>query len=130
MFREAFPMYLAIGMTYEEFWEKESWLVKSYRDAEKIRKDEKNYFAWLSGIYTLQALQTGVPVMLTGIAKQTVHLPEFPNRPIDFTRANEEEQERKKMELNRAKMQAIAEQFNATFMRKQKEKMKVEAQNS
>ena len=117
-------MYLAIGMNYEDVWEKESWLVVSFREAERIRKEEKNYFAWLGGIYTLQALQTGVPVMLTGIAKQTVHLPEFPNRPIDFTRAKEEEQERKKMEANRAKMQAIAEQFNATFRRKQEEKKK------
>ena len=117
-------MYLAIGMTYEEFWEKESWLVVSFREAERIRKEEKNYFAWLGGIYTLQALQTGVPVMLTGIAKQSVTLPEFPNKPIDFIKANEEERERKKMEANRAKMQAIAEQFNATFRRKQEEKMK------
>ena len=130
MFREAFPMYLATGMTYEEFWEKESWLVKSYREAERIRREEKNYFAWLSGIYTLQALQTGVPVMLTGIAKQIVKLPEFPNKPIDFEKASEEERERKKMEANRAKMQAMVEQFNATFKRKQKEKAKAESQNS
>lgn len=117
-------MYLASGMTYEEFWEKESWLVVSYREAEKIRKEEKNYFAWLGGIYTLQALQTGIPVVLTGIVKQSVKLPEFPERPIDFAKSNEEERERKKMEVNRAKMQAIAEQFNATFRRKQAEKMK------
>lgn len=117
-FHEAFPMYLAIGMTYEQFWEQESWLVKSFRKANQIRLDEINYSAWLHGVYVLNALQTGIPVVLNGIAKERIQLPDFPNKPIDFTEKSKAEQEKKQMELQRAHMQAIAEQFNATFRKK------------
>ena len=120
-FHEAFPMYLAIGMTYEEFWEKESWLVKSYRKAQKIKHDEVNYSAWLHGVYVLNALQSGVPVILNGIAKEKIDLPSFPEKPIDFSENQRKKQEQKQMELQRAKMLQIAEQFNATFRRKHPE---------
>ena len=120
-FRKVFPRYLAIGMSYEEYWEKESWLVKSYREAQKEKRTEKDYYAWLNGIYVLKALQTGVPVILNGIAKQVVTLPEFPDRPIDFSENRKKEQEKKQMELQRAKMQEMAEAFNRTFRKKHKD---------
>ena len=120
IFLEAFPQYLAIGMTYEQFWEKESWLVKSYREANKLKLDEINYSAWLHGIYVLNALQSGVPVILNGIAKERISLPGFPEKPIDFSEKAKEDQEKKQMEKQRAYMQMIAEQFNATFKKKHK----------
>ena len=119
-FREAFPAYLAMGMSYAEYWEQESWLVKSYREAHRIREDEINYSAWLHGLYVLQAMNSGVPVVLTGILKQKADLPSFPSRPIDFTEMDKKEKEEKQMQLQIAKMQEMAEQFNKTFGRKQK----------
>jgi len=121
-------MYLAMGMTYEQFWEMESWLVKSFRKAHKIRYEEKqneiNYSAWLSGVYTMKALQTGIPVVVNGFVKTHVDLPQFPEKPIDFAANSKAEREKKQMELQRARMQMIAEQFNATFKRKQEAKAK------
>ena len=122
VFREVFPMYLAIGMTRKEFWEKESWLVKSYRKAHKIKNDEVNYSAWLHGVYVLQALQSGVPVVLNGIAKERIDLPSFPEKPIDFEKKTKEEREAKQMELQKAKMQEMADRFNAVFRKKQEAK--------
>ena len=115
-------MYLAIGMTYEQFWEKESWLVKSYREAQKIRSRDVNYSAWLNGVYILQALQSGIPVILNGIVKQPVTLPNYPEKPIDLDQKSKEEQEKKQIELQRAKMREMAETFNAAFMRRQEAK--------
>lgn len=119
MFQKAFPIYLAAGMTYEEFWEKEGWLVKSYREAQRIKHNDVNYAAWLNGVYILQALQSGVPVVLNGIAKNHIDLPNFPDKPIDFSEKGKEQKEKKQMELQKAKMQEMVEQFNATFRRKQ-----------
>lgn len=122
IFIEAFPMYLAAGMTYEEFWEKESWLVKCYRRASQIKLDEVNYSAWLHGVYVLNALQSGIPVVLNGIAKERISLPQFPEKPIDFSERAKAEKEKKQMELQRAHMQAMVEQFNRTFRKKQEAK--------
>ena len=122
VFREAFPIYLAMGMTYELFWEMESWLVRSYREAYRIKRDEINYSAWLNGLYVLQATNSGIPVVLNGIAKSRMELPSFPEKPIDFEGKHKKAQEEKQMKLQIAKMREMAEQFNMTFSKKQEKK--------
>lgn len=109
-----------MGMTYNEFFYKESWLVKSYRKAYRIKQDEINYSAWLHGLYTIQALNSGVPVTLNGIMKQVKDLPNYPNKPIDFGENDKKKAEEKRMELQVAKMREMMEQFNSTFAKKQK----------
>ena len=118
-FHEAFTEYIAIGMTYREFWELDSSLVKDYRRASKIRQKEINYTAWLNGLYVLNALNSGVPVCVTGIAKQKVDLPHFPDRPIDFDAESRKKAEEENRKLQIARMREIAEQFNTTFRKKQ-----------
>ena len=105
-------------MTYREFWEMDSSLVKDYRKAKKIKNDEVNYSAWLHGVYVLNALQTGIPVVLNGIAKERIQLPSFPEKPIDFEERDAKKKEEKQMELQKAKMKEMAERFNATFRKK------------
>ena len=109
-----------MGMTYNEFFYKESWLVKSFRKAYRIRQDEINYSAWLQGLYTIQALNSGVPVTLNGIMKQVKELPNYPSKPIDFSEKEKEKAEDKRMKLQVAKMREMMEQFNSTFAKKQK----------
>lgn len=117
-FNEAFAIYLSYGMSYEEFWEKESWLVKAYRKAKKIKNEEANYLAWLHGVYVLEALQSGIPVVLNGIAKEHIQLPKFPEKPLDFEAQTKEQREKKQMELQKARMKEMAERFNAVFLKK------------
>lgn len=47
-FYQVFPYYLAIGMTYEQFWEMDCNLVKYYRKAARIRQDLKNQDAMVT----------------------------------------------------------------------------------
>lgn len=122
IFHELFPEYLAMGMSYREFWELDSSLVKAYRKAHRIRNDEINYTAWLNGIYILNALNSGIPVYLTGIAKTRVDLPKYPEKPIDFEERNREEKAKKDREMQIARMREMAEQFNATFRKRQSKK--------
>lgn len=96
----------------------ESCLVKSYRKAYEIRQDEMNHNAWLNGLYVLQALNVGVPVVVKGFAKHTTETPDYPNKPIEFWGKAKESHEEKQMELQKAKMREMVEQFNRTFKRK------------
>ena len=120
LFQEAFPVYLSMGMTYNEFFYKESWLVKSFRKAYRIRQDEINHSAWLQGLYIVQALNSGVPVVLNGMMKQVKDLPNYPSKPIEFSDKSEKKVEEDRMKLQVAKMKEMMEQFNSTFARKQK----------
>lgn len=111
-----------MGMTYREFWEMDSSLVIAYRKAYRIKQDEINHSAWLHGLYILQALQSGIPVVLNGILKTKVELPTFPKEPFNFGEQAKKKKEEDQMQLQVAKMKAIAEQFNATFAKKQEKK--------
>ena len=118
IFREAFPRYLAIGMTYEQFWEQESWLVKSYREAAKLKQEDVNYVSWLNGLYIVRALRAGVPVVVNGFVKSgNGNIEPYPEKPIEFAESKEEK-ENNQMKLQVARMQQMAEMFNATFARK------------
>ena len=64
-FDELFPSYLAMGMTWEQFWLDEPKLAIAYRKAENIRKRQKNEALWLAGIYVAEALNSTVGNMFS-----------------------------------------------------------------
>ena len=84
LYHEVFPEYLAMGMTYDQFWRQDCSLVIAYRQAYKIRQDEINRAAWLQGLYVFKALQAN-PLVVYGFAKKDAKPEPYPNKPIDFT---------------------------------------------
>lgn len=54
---------MAIGMTYEEFWEKDCEMVKAYRQAERIKRKQRDWDLWLQGRYFYDALCSVSPVL-------------------------------------------------------------------
>ena len=70
-FKEVFPYYLSIGMTYDQFWNEDCELVKFYRKAAQIRQDLKNQDAWLQGAYFYEALVDAAPILRAFAKKGT-----------------------------------------------------------
>lgn len=54
------PVYMAYGMTYEEYWHGEMEMAKAYREAHKIRLKEQNTFAHRQGAYFYEAIVKGI----------------------------------------------------------------------
>ena len=77
-----FPLYLAMGMTYEQFWQGEPDLVKAYREADNIRRRRRNEEMWLEGIYMVEALHSTVGNMFSKGAKH-----QYPAEPFPITAA-------------------------------------------
>lgn len=123
VFREAYTYYLAMGMSWDLYWEGHSWLVKNYREAHKIKEREINRNAWMNGLYVMQALQSGIPVVLTGMLKNSIDLPKYPSSPIEFEKKTEEEvkidKEEKQMQLQVAQMHAMMLAINSKFQKKE-----------
>lgn len=111
VFENCFPYYLAIGMTYEQFWCDPPELAKSFRKANEIRKRRLNEEMWLNGMYTADALMATVGNMFS---KSKYN---YPSEPKPITRIEwEEKQEREriaKMERMKAKFMAQALNINA-----------------
>lgn len=105
MFEATFPSYLAMGMTYEQFWEGDPELAKAYRKAEEIRRRRMNEELWLAGIYVADALTATVGNMFSKGQKY-----KYPAEPKPITR--DEIEERKERE-RRQKMEKIKAAFTA-----------------
>ena len=108
-FEEICPAYLAMGMTWTQFWLDEPELAIAYRKAEAIRKRRKNEELWLQGIYVAEALNATVGNMFSKGQKHP-----YPAEPFPITAA--EQQERKERE-ERARMERMKAAFIAKSLR-------------
>lgn len=94
-FEELFPAYLAMGMTWTQFWIDEPELAIAYRKAEVIRKRRKNEELWLEGMYVAEALNATVGNMFSKGQKHP-----YPAEPFPIT-ADEQQERREREERNR-----------------------------
>ena len=117
-FYEVFPYYLAIGMTYDEFWNGDCTLTKYYRKADEIRKERRNEELWLQGMYIYEALCDVSPVLHAFAKKGTKPQP-YAEKPYAITEAQhrraEEEKERRIAEKGKRFMNAIMQANNKRF---------------
>ena len=134
IFDEYLPEYMAIGMTYTEYWDGEFGTKRAARKAYAIRiKNEQRLTDrqnWYLGQYVISALKS-TPLLVAGLnVKPSTQLPDYAEKP--FLEAAEEmkkEEVRKKKEEDQTKlamamMQAAFTKFNQRFEQRQAEKQK------
>ena len=73
-----FPYYLSLGMSYEQYWYGEPWLVKAYREAEIYRRESENYGAWLQGLYVHRAVSASLSQAFSSKNSQQVKYVDYP----------------------------------------------------
>lgn len=109
---QAFPQFLAAGMTYEEYWHGEPELTQAYILADKIRREQRNYEFWLQGLYIYHALCVALSNTLGGSKEQ------YMDKPLDIFPPTEEEIERRQEEEAK-ELERRLNQFAAMFARRQ-----------
>lgn len=112
------PFYLSIGMTFNQYWNEDSCLVKYYRKAYEYQRKQMNEFAWLQGMYIYEALCDTAPIM-NGFAKKGTKPHPYPAKPYAVT-ASDISKQCKEKEQNRYKrgkeiMTAFSVAFNENF---------------
>lgn len=127
MFDEALPHYLAMGMTWDEFWDGEYGMKKACRKAYRIRIENEQRIAdrnnWYMGQYMINVLQA-VPLFVAGFNTKGVNLPDYPDKPY-YERFDEQKKEetRKQHEEDQSKLamamfQAMTAKFNKNIERR------------
>lgn len=116
MFDEAFPFYLSIGMTYEQYWEGDSWLVKDYRKAYEYRRDEMNWQAWLQGMYIYEAIADIAPI-LHPFAKKGTRARKYAEKPYEFKKPEKKTSVPDKDKVAKAKSDQIKAKMMAAMNR-------------
>jgi hypothetical protein len=110
-FEELFPAYLAIGMTWTQFWMDEPELAIAYRKADAIKKRRKNEELWLEGMYVAEALRATVGNMFSKGQKYPYPAEPFPIT-ADEQRERREREEKARMERMKAAFIARSLQVN------------------
>lgn len=95
IFLTKFPYYLSIGMTEEQYWDRDSTLVKSYRKAEELRKERVNQEMWLQGMYIYDAISRLSPI-LRAFAKKGTKAQPYAEEPYPINKKTVEEAKLKK----------------------------------
>lgn len=104
IFDEAFPYYLAIGMTYDLYWDGRPELVVPYRKADLLRQKRANNDAWLQGVYFRMAVASTLDKKAK-YPKEPMDLFEDKNKPTESGMTV-------KQEKAKAAFMAFAERFN------------------
>ena len=118
------PDYLAMGMTLSEYYDGDPDDLKSIREAHKLKRQQANFDAWLSGYYHYVAMQCVSPMYRDLIRR---HDPEkYLKEPIELypaeqTKVEEQTAEDKKELENQAKVRAWVERANRLRAQKNKE---------
>ena len=81
---------MAMGMTYDDYWNGDPWMCRAYRKAYEIKKDEFNANAWLQGFYNFVAVQTAVGNAFRDKGKRP-H--KYLEKPIEFHKKEKTVQE-------------------------------------
>lgn len=117
-FNELFPYYLSIGMTEEQYWDRDCSLVVAYREAERLRNNRKNQEMWLQGAYIYDALCRVSPVIHAFAKKGTKPFP-YMEEPFAISekqvKQRHEEKERKVFNKGKTLMEGFMVQHNKKF---------------
>lgn len=97
-------------MSPEEYWHGSPELTAAYREAYKIRKEERNWEMWLQGLYFCHAVNVALSNSLEKNSKAQ-YMSE-PLKIFPLTEKEIEEQQEKEAELLYKKLNAFAERFN------------------
>lgn len=97
IFEKVFPFYLSIGMTPELFWDGDCGLVKFYREAHELKKEQRNQELWMQGLYIYEAIANLSP-MLKPFVKNTKPRP-YPDKPYPLTKSGMEERQEEEQQV-------------------------------
>lgn len=116
-FEELFPYYLSLGMTEEQYWDRDCRLVIAYRKADELRTSRKNQEMWLQGAYIYEAL-TRVSPLLHAFAKKGTKPVPYLAEPFAITEKQAEYQQEEKDKKTYDKGKALMEGFMAKHNKK------------
>lgn len=96
VFEKMCPYYMAIGMTYDQYWRDDVTMPIMFRKAYKIKQEEIKWQIWEEGVYTYEALCKVSPVLHAFAKNGTKPLP-FSSEPYGIKKIREEREEKEKI---------------------------------
>lgn len=115
IFEQACPMYIVYGMTYEQFWFGDPWMVKAYREAHLLKRKMLNEELWIAGMYNYNGFGA---VIATAFGK---HREDYLKKPLNLFPKTETERKAEEREKKHRLIRALT-QWKRNSDNKQKQK--------
>lgn len=105
LFERECPYYMSYGMSYDEYWYGDAYLVKFYRDSYKLKLKAEDRHMWTQGMYIYEALCDVSPILHAFSKKGTKPLP-YRDKPLledsNLTKTEKDKQQ----EINNERLKA------------------------
>lgn len=124
-FEELCPIYMLMGMSYDEFWNGDCMMVVAVRKAYELRQEEENRRAWAQGLYFYEALCDVAPALRAVKPKKPVPYPTEPHplkKQTEVKRERTVSEEEKRAKRGKTYMEIFAVSFNKQFQQQQEKK--------
>lgn len=109
VFDEMCPIYMAYGMTYDQYWNCNPEEYIAYREYNRICRKRRNEDAWLQGLYVFDAITTAISNI--HLDNKSHKLNRYRAEPYDIFAENKTDEE-KKADVKKAK-QKVIDQLNS-----------------
>lgn len=105
IFEHECPYYMSYGMSFEEFWHGDAYLVKFYRDAYKLKIRYDDVFMWKQGMYIYEALCDVSPI-LHAFSKNGTKPLQYREKPMLEELDNHKTEKEKEQEIKNERLKA------------------------
>ena len=113
IFDKICPAYIAMGMTYNQFWHCNTKVHRDYRLAFEQKRHYRNWEMWWQGGYFYEALIKVAPVMRAALGKSRVEPGQYSDEPHPLTRKEAEALQARKHTESMKRMLAMFERESA-----------------
>lgn len=94
VFSQLCPTYMAMGMTYDEYWNGDVLAPRMYREKYKLQQQQDDIKAWMQGMYIYEVL-CDVSPLFQFMSKKAVKVRPYSDKPYSFKNETKQETERK-----------------------------------
>lgn len=105
LFEHECPYYMSYGMSYEDYWYGDAYLVSFYRDAYKLKVRYDDVFMWKQGMYIYEALCDVSPVLHAFSKKGTKPL-QYRSRPMSDEVSDTKTEKEKEQDIKNEQLKA------------------------
>lgn len=114
-------------MSAEEYWHGDVMYPRAFREANRLKRNQSNFDAWLQGMYVYEAMCAVAPVM-NAFAKKGTRVKPYAEKPYDLYPAKKtaarkqetpESEEEKQMAQTKAHMEMLMHSINMGLAKKE-----------
>lgn len=107
------PYFMAMGVSYDEFWNGDYTQLKYIQNAHLIQVERQNEQAWLQGVYVYEAVSIALANAFKKKGQQADKYPEKPHRVTPLSEIEQEAENKRKVEDFRNKLLAFGRKCEA-----------------